>query len=45
MPFKSAKQRKAVYAAAKGKSKVGISKTAARKFIKHSAKPKKRKRY
>jgi hypothetical protein len=42
MPFKSAKQRRAMYAAASGKGKVGISKKAAKKFISHSKKPKKR---
>ena len=36
MPFKSAKQRKAMYAAASGNSMAGISKTVARKFIKDS---------
>jgi hypothetical protein len=36
MPFKSDKQRRAMYAAAKGKSKIGISKKAAKKFISHS---------
>ncbi|KKN27338.1 hypothetical protein LCGC14_0865630 [marine sediment metagenome] len=41
MPFKSAKQRRAMYAAASGRGKIGISKKAAKKFIKHS-KPKKR---
>jgi hypothetical protein len=35
MPFKSDKQRKAMYAAAKGKSTAGIPKQVARKFIKH----------
>ena len=36
MPYKSAKQRRATHAAAKGKSKIGISRKAAKKFIKHS---------
>lgn len=36
MPFKSAKQRRAMYAAASGKGKIGISKKAAKKFIAHS---------
>jgi hypothetical protein len=35
MPFKSEKQRKAMYAAAKGKSKIGIPKKAAKKLIAH----------
>lgn len=34
-PFKSEKQRKAMYAAAKGKSTAGIPKKVAKKFIKH----------
>lgn len=46
MPFKSGRQRRAMYSAAKGKSRIGIKKSAARKFIKHSkaAKPKKSRR-
>lgn len=36
MPYKSADQRKAMHAAAKGKSTIGIPKKAARKFIRHS---------
>lgn len=36
MPFASDKQRKAMYAAAAGKSRIGISRAGARKFIKHS---------
>ena len=36
MPFASEKQRKAMYAAATGKSNIGIPKAAAKKFIKHS---------
>lgn len=36
MPFKSAKQRRAMYAAASGNSNIGISQSAAKKFIKHS---------
>lgn len=44
MPFKSAKQRRAMHAAAAGKSKIGISKAGAKKFIAHSKKPKKRKK-
>lgn len=36
MPFRSEKQRKAMYAAATGKSNIGIPKSAAKKFIKHS---------
>jgi len=47
MPFKSAKQKRAMYAAASGRSKIGISKAGAKKFIAHSkgktAKRKKRK--
>jgi hypothetical protein len=43
MPFKSAKQKRAMYAAASGKSNIGISKKAAKKFIAHS-KPKKKRR-
>jgi hypothetical protein len=43
MPFKSAKQKRAMYAAAAGKGKIGISKGAAKKFIKHS-RPKKRRK-
>ena len=44
MPYKSVKQRKAMYAAAAGHSTLGINKLAARKFIKHSGgKPVKRK--
>lgn len=44
MPFKSKAQERAMYAAAAGKSTLGIPKAAAKKFIKHSlkhAKPKK----
>lgn len=48
MPFKSEKQRKAMYAAAAGKGKSGISKKAAKKFISHSkgkrTKPKRKRR-
>ena len=44
MPFKSAKQKRAMYAAASGKSKIGISKAGAKKFIAHSKKAKKKKR-
>jgi len=40
MPYKSDAQSKAMYAAASGKSTIGISKKTAKKFIKHS-KPKK----
>jgi len=36
MPFESSKQRKAMYAAASGKSNIGIPKEVAKKFIKHS---------
>lgn len=36
MPFASEKQRKAMYAAAEGKSTIGIPKKAAKKFIRHS---------
>ena len=43
MPFKSAKQRRAMHAAAKGKGKIGIKPAAAKKFISHS-KPKAKKR-
>lgn len=42
MPFKSAKQRKAIHAAAKGKSTIGIPKKAAKKFIADAKKKKKR---
>jgi len=35
MPFESEKQRKAMYAAAKSKSNIGIPKEVAKKFIKH----------
>jgi len=38
MPFKSEKQRKAMYAAAEGHSNIGISKSSAKKFIKHTKK-------
>ena len=48
MPFKSAKQRKAMYAAAEGRSTIGIPKKVAKSYIKDSIKPtkmtKKRKR-
>ncbi len=44
MPFKSAKQRRAMYAAASGRGKVGISRKAAKKFIAHSKKSSGRKR-
>jgi hypothetical protein len=36
MPFRSDKQRRAMFAAAKGKSTVGIPKKAAQEFIAHS---------
>ena len=36
MPFKSDKQRRAMYAAATGHGKIGIGRKAAQKFIKHS---------
>jgi 8-oxo-dGTP pyrophosphatase MutT (NUDIX family) len=36
MPFESEKQRKAMYAAASGRSNIGIPKEVAKKFIKHS---------
>jgi len=36
MPFESNAQRKAMYAAAKGKSNIGIPQKVAKKFIKHS---------
>ena len=36
MPFESEQQRKAMYAAASGKSNIGIPKEVAEKFIKHS---------
>ena len=42
MPFKSAKQKRAMHAAAAGKSKIGISKKGAKKFIAHSKKSKRR---
>jgi len=35
MPFKSEQQKKAMYAAASGKSNTGIPKKVAKKFIKH----------
>ena len=35
MPFKSEDQRKAMYAAAKGKSTIGIPKSVGEKFIEH----------
>jgi len=44
MPFKSSKQRRAMYAAASGKGNIGISKKAAKKFIAHSKGKKTRKR-
>ena len=41
MPYKSAKQRKAMHAAASGRGRSGIKPSAARKFIAHSkSKPK-----
>lgn len=36
MPFKSQKQKRAMYAAAAGKSKIGIPKRVAQKFVGHS---------
>lgn len=42
MPFKSGKQRRAMYAAAKGKSKIGIPKKVAKKFVKDSTKSSKK---
>lgn len=36
MPFRSKRQRRAMYAAAKGKGRLGIAKKAAKRFIKHS---------
>ena len=44
MPFKSDRQRKAMYSAAKGRSTIGISKRAAKKFVAHSEKKSKPKR-
>jgi hypothetical protein len=44
MPFKSERQRRAMYAAAGGHSTLGIPKSAARKFIKHSKRSKGRKK-
>ena len=44
MPFKSARQKRAMYAAASGKGNIGISKKAAKKFIAHSKKPKRKAR-
>ena len=44
MPYKSAKQRRAMHAAAKGKSRIGIRKSAAKKFIAHSKRKPKKKR-
>lgn len=38
MPFASEKQRRAMYAAAAGRGKVGISQSAAKSFIAHSKK-------
>ena len=34
MPYKSAKQRRAMHAAAGGRGKIGISRAGAKKFIK-----------
>lgn len=42
MPFKSAKQKRAMFAAAAGKSRIGISKAGAKKFIAHTKKTKKK---
>lgn len=36
MPFESEKQRRAMYAAAAGKGKVGIPQAVARRFIAHA---------
>jgi hypothetical protein len=38
MPFRSARQRRAMHAAAKGKSRIGIPRSVGRKFVKHSKK-------
>lgn len=45
MPFKSEAQRKAMYAAAEGKSTVGIPKEAAEKFIEDSKDKKKKSKH
>lgn len=37
MPFRSDKQRKAMYAAARGKSNIGIPQKAAQSFVSHSS--------
>ena len=42
MPFKSESQRRAMYAAAEGRSTIGIPQEAAEKFIAHSKKKKKK---
>lgn len=39
MPFKSEEQQRAMYAAASGKSNLGIPRSAAQKFIEHSDDP------
>ncbi len=39
MPFRSEKQRRAIYAAASGNSNLGIPEKAARTFIQHSGDP------
>lgn len=45
MPFQSDRQRKAMYAAAEGRSTLGIPQAAAEKFIAHSGgHPKRRKK-
>jgi len=36
VPFRSPEQRRAMYAAASGHGKIGISQTAAKRFIAHS---------
>lgn len=42
MPFRSAKQRRAMYAALRGKSKLGISKRVAARFIRHARRGRRR---
>lgn len=37
MPYKGGKQRRAMHAAAAGRGKIGISRKAAKKFVKHSS--------
>ena len=44
MPYKSARQRRAMHAAAAGRGKIGISRKAAKKFVAHSEKGKPKKK-